>query len=108
RTPRRRSRSGPPRAHGAPGRRSFAGRRGDRGMAVWETWDAAGDELRVQSLGGGPVSSRGSEKAGARGGGLEDLAETEGFEPSVPVTRYDDLANRCLQPLGHVSGRRRG
>ena len=36
------------------------------------------------------------------------LAETEGFEPSVPVTRYDDLANRCLQPLGHVSGRPRG
>ena len=33
------------------------------------------------------------------------LAETEGFEPSVPLTGYDDLANRCLQPLGHVSGR---
>ena len=38
----------------------------------------------------------------------ESLAETEGFEPSVPLTGYDDLANRCLQPLGHVSGRRRG
>ena len=34
------------------------------------------------------------------------LAETEGFEPSIPLTGYDDLANRCLQPLGHVSGRR--
>lgn len=31
------------------------------------------------------------------------MAETEGFEPSVPLTGYDDLANRCLQPLGHVS-----
>ena len=33
------------------------------------------------------------------------MAETEGFEPSIPLTGYDDLANRCLQPLGHVSGR---
>jgi hypothetical protein len=32
------------------------------------------------------------------------LAETEGFEPSIHLTAYDDLANRCLQPLGHVSG----
>ena len=31
------------------------------------------------------------------------VAETEGFEPSIPLTGYDDLANRCLQPLGHVS-----
>jgi hypothetical protein len=31
------------------------------------------------------------------------LAETEGFEPSIRLTTYDDLANRCLQPLGHVS-----
>jgi iron(III) transport system substrate-binding protein len=31
------------------------------------------------------------------------LAETEGFEPSIRLTAYDDLANRCLQPLGHVS-----
>jgi hypothetical protein len=32
------------------------------------------------------------------------MAETEGFEPSIRLTAYDDLANRCLQPLGHVSG----
>jgi hypothetical protein len=32
------------------------------------------------------------------------VAETEGFEPSIRLTAYDDLANRCLQPLGHVSG----
>ena len=38
--------------------------------------------------------------------GVNNLAETEGFEPSIPLTGYDDLANRCLQPLGHVSGRR--
>ncbi len=31
------------------------------------------------------------------------LAETEGFEPSIPIARYNDLANRRLQPLGHVS-----
>lgn len=31
------------------------------------------------------------------------MAETQGFEPWVPLTGYDDLANRCLQPLGHVS-----
>jgi hypothetical protein len=34
----------------------------------------------------------------------ENLAETEGFEPSIRCNTYDDLANRCLQPLGHVSG----
>jgi hypothetical protein len=32
------------------------------------------------------------------------MAETEGFEPSIRLTTYDDLANRCLQPLGHISG----
>ncbi len=31
------------------------------------------------------------------------MAETEGFEPSIRLATYDDLANRCLQPLGHVS-----
>ena len=34
------------------------------------------------------------------------MAETEGFEPSIRLTAYDDLANRCLQPLGHVSCKR--
>jgi hypothetical protein len=33
----------------------------------------------------------------------KQMAETEGFEPSIRLTAYDDLANRCLQPLGHVS-----
>jgi hypothetical protein len=32
------------------------------------------------------------------------MAETEGFEPSIRVSPYNDLANRRLQPLGHVSG----
>ncbi len=31
------------------------------------------------------------------------MAETEGFEPSVPFWGYAHLANECLQPLGHVS-----
>jgi hypothetical protein len=31
------------------------------------------------------------------------MAETEGFEPSVPISGYAHLANECLQPLGHVS-----
>ncbi len=34
---------------------------------------------------------------------MSRLAETEGFEPSIRFRAYDDLANRCLQPLGHVS-----
>ena len=34
---------------------------------------------------------------------MGEVAETEGFEPSIHVATYDDLANRCLQPLGHVS-----
>lgn len=31
------------------------------------------------------------------------MAETEGFEPSVPYSQYDGLANRWFQPLTHVS-----
>lgn len=31
------------------------------------------------------------------------MAEREGFEPSVVLTYYDGLANRCLKPLGHRS-----
>ncbi len=33
----------------------------------------------------------------------EKVAETEGFEPSVPYSQYDGLANRWFQPLTHVS-----
>src|SRR6266513_4818013 len=32
-------------------------------------------------------------------------AEREGFEPSIRVSTYAGLANRCLQPLGYLSGR---
>jgi hypothetical protein len=32
-----------------------------------------------------------------------NLAETEGFEPSIPISRYNALAKRRLQPLGHIS-----
>src|SRR2546423_5359620 len=32
-------------------------------------------------------------------------AEREGFEPSIRLSAYAGLANRCLQPLGHLSGR---
>ena len=28
-----------------------------------------------------------------------------GFEPTIRCYPYDDLANRCLQPLGHLSAR---
>ena len=34
---------------------------------------------------------------------LEALAEGKGFEPSIPVSQYNGLANRRLQPLGHPS-----
>ena len=33
------------------------------------------------------------------------MAETEGFEPSVPHSQHDGLANRWFQPLTHVSAR---
>lgn len=33
------------------------------------------------------------------------MAEGKGFEPSIPVTQYNDLANHRLQPLGHPSAR---
>src|SRR5882762_10896103 len=32
-------------------------------------------------------------------------AEREGFEPSIRVSTYAGLANRCLKPLGHLSWR---
>jgi hypothetical protein len=32
-----------------------------------------------------------------------NLAEREGFEPSVPVTQDARLAIWCLRPLGHLS-----
>ena len=34
------------------------------------------------------------------------VAEREGFEPSVPVTQYARLAIWCLRPLGHLSAMR--
>jgi hypothetical protein len=36
--------------------------------------------------------------------GRQRLAERVGFEPTIRGKPYDDLANRCLQPLGHLSG----
>ena len=47
------------------------------------------------------LSGCGKEKARARR--AFSLAETEGFEPSVPNYQYDGLANRWFQPLTHVS-----
>src|SRR5688572_8647826 len=35
------------------------------------------------------------------------LAERGGFEPPVSVTQYNDLANRRLRPLGHLSRSRK-
>ena len=34
---------------------------------------------------------------------LLSFAEREGFEPSVPVSEYDGLANRWFQPLTYLS-----
>ena len=34
---------------------------------------------------------------------LFNSAEREGFEPSVPVSQYDGLANRWFQPLTYLS-----
>ena len=31
------------------------------------------------------------------------MAEIVGFEPTVEYKPYDDLANRCLKPLSHIS-----
>ena len=31
------------------------------------------------------------------------IAERQGFEPWVPISRYDDLANRSFRPLRHLS-----
>ena len=48
----------------------------------------------------GPMGGRRAAKPyGNRG-----KADRAGFEPAVPLTRYAGLANRCLQPLGHLSG----
>src|SRR5688572_3587855 len=34
---------------------------------------------------------------------LRELAERMGFEPMIRVSPYNGLANRRLQPLGHLS-----
>ena len=39
--------------------------------------------------------------------GCSQGTDRAGFEPAVPLTRYAGLANRCLQPLGHLSRARR-
>ncbi len=31
------------------------------------------------------------------------IAVREGFEPSVPLSKYDGLANRWFQPLTHLT-----
>ena len=31
------------------------------------------------------------------------MAESVGFEPTVHITAYDGLANRCLRPLSQLS-----
>ena len=35
--------------------------------------------------------------------GLIKVAERAGFEPAIPVSQYDGLANRWFQPLTHLS-----
>ena len=32
-----------------------------------------------------------------------NIAERQGFEPWVPISKYDDLANRSFRPLRHLS-----
>ncbi len=50
---------------------------------------------------GGSTGGRGAAKPyGNRG-----KTDRAGFEPAVPLARYAGLANRCLQPLGHLSGK---
>ena len=67
--------------------------------------------LPVAIIVGQPISHR-LRSSGKHPGGAEKpklirhfnrLAETIGFEPTVPISEYNDLANRRLQPLGHVS-----
>ena len=36
--------------------------------------------------------------------GLFNMAEREGFEPSIPFNGYTPLAGARLRPLGHLSG----
>gem|GEM_PF-4991425 len=36
------------------------------------------------------------------------VAERVGFEPTVPVTQDSSLAGKCLKPLSHLSGVKRG
>jgi hypothetical protein len=40
-------------------------------------------------------------------GRLKKLAESEGFEPSDPVTQIGSLANYWFQPLTHDSAKAR-
>jgi hypothetical protein len=51
--------------------------------------------------GSNPLTASATKKAPETGAFF--VAETEGFEPSVPNYQYDGLANRWFQPLTHVS-----
>ena len=52
------------------------------------------------------VGSRSENQTiGADVAAIKKLAERVGFEPTIRCYPYDDLANRCLQPLGHLSAR---
>ena len=44
------------------------------------------------------------KKSRLAGSFLYDVAEREGFEPSIGFKAYTPLAGERLQPLGHLSG----
>jgi hypothetical protein len=78
---------------------------------VRQPWDVS--EAGLTRAGSNPpgfasaTARRGKCRAPAEGSARErkDLAESEGFEPSVPVTQYGSLANCWFQPLTHDSER---
>jgi hypothetical protein len=73
--------------------------RGDsRGDPALFTWIAS---LRSQGR-GRQIASLCSQGRGGKQS-TKNLAEREGFEPSIQVKLYNGLANRRLQPLGHPS-----
>src|SRR5215472_6341518 len=60
--------------------------------------------LSDPSGGGSPERAKAGFLRGKSGTDRPGLAETVGFEPTIQVSPYNGLANRRLQPLGHVSG----
>ena len=71
------------------------------------TGDGSGTARNALACDSGPFHSPSRESVRIRTTNGPKVAERMGFEPMIRISPYNGLANRRLQPLGHLSGSRR-